>query len=105
MPSVNAIIQDSVSAIGVQVAYYYGLAGLASAWTFRALYRESVLRWIGIAVFPFLSAVFLIGMGLYAITTFNLLTKLVGIGGLAVGILFFRPRRYLAPSPATAATE
>ncbi len=51
------------------------------------------------------SAVFVIGVGLYAITTFNLVTQLVGIGGLAVGILFFRPRRYLTPSPATAATE
>lgn len=54
MRSVNVIIQDSVSAIGVQVAYYYGLAGLAAAWTFRAAYRESVARWIGIAVFPLL---------------------------------------------------
>ena len=42
------------------------------------------------------SAVFVIGVGLYAITTFNLVTQLVGIGGLAVGILFFRPRRYAA---------
>lgn len=102
MPSVNDIIQDSVSAIGVQVAYYYGLAGLASAWTFRALYRESAIRWVGVALFPFLSAVFLIAMGLYAITTFNLLTKLVGVGGLLTGILFFRPSRHLAAATASA---
>lgn len=107
MPSVNDIIQDSVSAIGVQVAYYYGLAGLVSAWTFRDLYKESVGRWIGMALFPGLSAAFLIGMGLYAIGTFNLITKAVGIGGLAAGILFYRPNRYRtpAPAPATALAE
>jgi amino acid transporter len=88
-----------VSAIGVQVAYYYGLAGLAAAWTFRAVYKESVARWIGIAVFPLLSALFLIGLGLYAITTFSLITKIVGIGGLLLGALFFRPSRYVAPAP------
>jgi amino acid transporter len=105
MPSVNDIIQDSVNAIGVQVAYYYGLAGLAAAWTFRSLYKESVLRWLGVAVFPFLSAVFLIGMGLYAITTFNPLTKAVGVGGLAIGIVFFRPRRRATPASAVPAAE
>lgn len=93
MPSVSDIIQDSVSAIGVQVAYYYGLAGFAAAWTFRSAYKQSLLRWVGIAVFPFLSAAFLIGMALYAVTTFNLVTNVVGIGGLAIGILLFRPRR------------
>lgn len=105
MPSVNDIIQDSVSAIGVQVAYYYGLAGLACGWTFRGLYRQSVLRWFGIALFPSVSAIFLIGMGIYAITTFNVVTKVVGIGGLAIGVLFFRPGRYLTPAPAAAPAE
>lgn len=105
MPTVNDIIQDSVNAISIQVAYYYGLAGLAAAWTFRTLYRQSVLRWLGIAVFPFLSAIFLIGMGLYAITTFNSVTQAVGIGGLALGILFFRPRGQITPPSAVPAAD
>ena len=40
MPSVSTIISSSVSAVGVQVAYYYGLAGLVAAWVFRTSYRE-----------------------------------------------------------------
>src|SRR5213076_3295721 len=35
MPTVHQIILDSVNAVGVLVAYYYGLAGLAAGWVFR----------------------------------------------------------------------
>lgn len=106
MPTINTIISDSVNAIGIQVAYYYGLAGLVAAWVMRDVYKESKLRWVGLCLFPAASAIFLFAMALYAITTFNLITNLVGIGGLAVGIVFFRPRRTAVPSePASAAAE
>jgi amino acid transporter len=106
MPSVNAIITDSVNAIAIQVAYYYGLAGLVAAWMLRDLYRESVARWIGFCLFPALSAIFLFVMAIYAITTFNKVTNIVGIGGLVVGIIFFRPGRTVVPAaPMTAAAE
>jgi amino acid transporter len=92
MPTVHQVILDSVNAVGVLVAYYYGLAGLAAGWAFRAVWRESVLRWLGIAVFPALSGLSLIVLGIYAVTTFDRVTNIVGIGGLVVGIVFFRPR-------------
>lgn len=94
MPTVSSIIAASVSAVGVQVAYYYGLAGLVAAWEFRKLYKHSIRQWLWLCLFPGLSGIALIGLGLYAITTFNLITKIVGIGGLLAGIIFFRPRRY-----------
>lgn len=106
MPTINTIITDSVSAIGIQVAYYYGLAGLVAAWVMRDLYRESVPKWIGLCLFPAASAIFLFAMALYAITTFNLITNIVGIGGLVIGIVFFRPGRTVVPTaPATEAAE
>jgi amino acid transporter len=37
----NAVIQDSVSALGVWIAFYYGLTGLSCAWYFRSTLRES----------------------------------------------------------------
>jgi amino acid transporter len=37
----NAVIQDSVSALGVWIAFYYGLTGLTCAWYFRSTLRES----------------------------------------------------------------
>jgi amino acid transporter len=92
LPSVGAIITDSVSAVAIQVCYYYGLAGLVCAWVYRTTYKESPGGWVLYALYPFLSAVVLIVLGIYAITTFNTLTKIVGIGGLLIGVVFFRPK-------------
>jgi amino acid transporter len=94
MSSISAILADSVSAIAVQVCYYYGLAGLVCAWVYRDSYKTSLGEFIQYAIFPALSAIALITLGLYAISTFNLTTKIVGIGGLAIGILFYRPSGY-----------
>lgn len=105
MPSINAIITDSVNAIAIQVAYYYGLAGLVAAWVMRDAYRVSVLRWVGLCLFPGASALFLFAMAIYAMTTYNMVTNIVGIGGLIAGIVFFRPTRAglpRAPGPAVA---
>jgi len=94
MPSIASILTDSVSAIAVQVCYYYGLAGLVCAWVYRDSLKHSVATFIGYVVFPGLSAITLIVLGLYAISTFNMTTKIVGIGGLLIGIVFFRPNGY-----------
>jgi amino acid transporter len=102
LPSIAAILTDSVSAIAVQVCYYYGLAGLVCAWVYRDSFRESVGTFIVYVVFPALSAIALISLGLYAISTFNMTTKIVGIGGLLIGIVFFRPQGYGKPSLAPA---
>jgi len=37
----NAVIEDSVSALGVWIAFYYGLTGLSCAWYYRSTLRES----------------------------------------------------------------
>jgi amino acid transporter len=95
MPTVNLIIADSVRAVGVLVAYYYGLAGLVAAYAFR---KETPLRWLWYCAFPALSGILLIVLALYATTTFDPVTNVVGIGGLAAGILFFRPRRFVVGS-------
>lgn len=100
MPTVHTIIVDSVNAVGVLVAYYYGLAGLVAAYVFRGVWRESFARWLALSLLPALSGVVLIVLGVYAVTTFDLVTNIVGIGGLAAGILFFRPRRFVLAAPA-----
>ncbi|OYV35836.1 MAG: hypothetical protein B7Z80_17235 [Rhodospirillales bacterium 20-64-7] len=102
MPSVATILGDSVSATAIQVCYYYGLAGLVCAWSYRDSYRSSMATFFGYVVYPGLSAITLISLGLYAISTFNMITKIVGIGGLAIGILFFRAGGYgkIAMAPA-----
>ncbi len=95
MPSVSAILSDAVAASGLQVAYYFGMAGLVCFWVHRKAYRTSWGQYLLYGVYPGLSAVGLIATGLYAITTFNRTTAAVGIGTLLAGVLFFRPRRYV----------
>ena len=103
MPTVNQIITDCVNAVGVLVAYYYGLAGFVALWVFRNAWRQSFLRWIGLALFPAFSAVVLIVLGFYAIATFDKVTDVVAIGGLIAGIVFFRPRRFVVKPAAVPA--
>jgi amino acid transporter len=100
MPTVSLIIADSVRAVGVLVAYYYGLAGLVAAWAFRDARRESFGRWLWLSLYPALSGLSLILLGVYAMTTFDMVTNIVGIGGLVMGIFFYRPRRFRAWKPA-----
>ena len=94
LPSIATILADSVSAIAVQVSYYYGLAGLVCAWSYRHSFRESPATFLHYAVVPAASAAALIALGLYAISTFNVMTKIVGIGGLAAGLVFYRHGGY-----------
>jgi amino acid transporter len=102
MPTIATILADSVAAIAVQVCYYYGLAGLVCAFAYRDSYATSMATFIGYVVFPALSAIALFGLGIYALTTYNLTTQIVGIGGLLIGIVFYRPGGYgklnLAPA-------
>ena len=37
----NSVIEDSVSALGVWIAFYYGLTGFSSVWYYRKSLRES----------------------------------------------------------------
>ena len=88
----------------MQVSYYYGLAGLVCAWLYRSSYRESLGTFLKYGAAPALSAIMLMTLGIYAITTFNMTTRIVGIGGLAAGILFFRPGGYRRIAAAVSAS-
>ncbi len=105
MPSIAAILSDSVNAIAVQVCYYYGLAGLICVWVYRDSFKTMSWDSVQYVLFPGLSGLALIGLGLYAISTFNLTTKIVGIGGLLIGIVFYRPAGYARSTPEAIAGE
>jgi amino acid transporter len=86
-PSINLIIKDSVNAIGFQVAFYYGLAGFACAWYYRAEAMKGFWPFIMLLLWPAASACFLVFIACYSIPTFDLVTVLIGIGGIAIGIV------------------
>ncbi|HUJ45947.1 MAG TPA: APC family permease [Rhizomicrobium sp.] len=99
MPTVSLIIADSVRAVGLLVAYYYGLAGLVSAYVFR---KERNPHWLLLCVYPAASGILLIGLAIYAMTTFDAVTNIAGLGGLVAGLLLFRPRRFEITAPGEA---
>ena len=55
----NSVIEDSVSALGIWIAFYYGLTGFASFWYFRSTLRESTRNlWLR-GILPLLGGVML----------------------------------------------
>ena len=87
-PTVNLIIQDSVHAIGFQVAFYYSLTGFACAWYYRSLWKGLIELLIYI-VWPIFSSLFLIFIAVLSVPTFDVVTNLVGMGGILLGTIPF----------------
>lgn len=98
LPNVKGIMKDSVNAIGFQAAFYYGLASFACAWNCRDAARKSVKTLVTLVLWPVASALFLGFIAIYSIPTFDAVTNVVGIGGVAIGIvpMFLNQRRVAA---------
>lgn len=86
--AVHILMKDSVNAVGFQVAFYYSLTGFACAWFYRSAWKN-ITELLGFVLWPTLSALFLIFIALYSIPTFDWVTNLVGLGGIAIGIVPF----------------
>ena len=72
---------------------YYGPAGFACAWLYRDTWRTHA-RFLFYVVYPLIGAFCLAASGVYAFSTFDTLTRIIGLGGPLLGLLFFRPRGY-----------
>jgi amino acid transporter len=87
MPSVSAILQASILAIGIQICFYMSLAGYACAWHYRKMVQTDFVGSLTHVIWPFLGAAFMTFIGLYSIPTFDTITLTIGIGGLIVGAI------------------
>ncbi|GAB3457196.1 APC family permease [Massilia terrae] len=85
LPTINVILQDSIAAIGFQICFYLGLTGLACAWYYRTMISSRTWSSLTHVIWPALSGLFLFFIALYSIPTFDLITNIVGIGGIAIG--------------------
>lgn len=85
--TVNDILLVSVKAIGFQVAFYYGLTSFACAWRFRKMACQHVRDFILLFCWPILSGLFMTLIFIYSAFTFNLMTTVVGIGGILIGVI------------------
>ena len=87
LPTVNQIMKDSVNAIGFQAAFYYGLASFACAWNTRRAALTSPATLVALVLWPVASALFLAFIAIYSIPTFDVVTNVMGIGGILVGLV------------------
>jgi amino acid transporter len=87
LDGIKTVIDASINAVGFQVAFYYGLTGLACAWYFRAEALTSIGKFVFLLVWPLLGVGFCFGITLYSLPNFNLATNLLGPGSIAIGIV------------------
>lgn len=86
LPTINMILKDSITALGFQICFYLGLTGLACAFYFKKKIK-GIWKSITHIYWPALSGLFLFFIAIYSIPTFDTLTNIVGMGGIAIGII------------------
>jgi len=78
---------DTVDAVGFQIAFYYALAGLACAWHFRKQALTGLGQFIFLLAWPLLGVGFCVFIAVCNVPTYDLTTNVLGIGGIAIGIV------------------
>ena len=101
--SVGTVLSDTISAIGLQIAVYYGLAGVAAVVAFRRHVFESVFNFVFMGVFPLFGGLFMFWIFGESIPNNKLIVNLLGIGLLVVGIIplvaYWRKSPYYRQTP------
>lgn len=85
--NIDALLTASINAIGLEVAFYYGLAALACAWHFRRPAASSVRILVFAVAWPLASALVLFAVAALAALTMDAATLVIGIGGIVVGVV------------------
>ena len=97
--SIATILSDGYNAIGLQICFYYGAAGLAVVVLYRRHLFKNVKNFFFMGLWPLLGAIFMIFIFLKVIPGLNSATKLIGLGAIAVGILPLGYFWFVAKSP------
>jgi amino acid transporter len=85
--SLGTIMTDAIAAIGVQISIYYALAGYSVVVLFRKMIFKSFKNFILMGLWPLIGAVFMTTMFIKVIPTLDSLTKIVGVGTIALGLI------------------
>jgi amino acid transporter len=96
VPSINALMSNLINAIGVQVAFYYALAGVACAWHYRKSIRTGWRTLAFAVIVPLTSALFVACVGIYQLPHLGWGVSFLSIGSIAIGVapLVYYRRRY-----------
>jgi amino acid transporter len=85
--TVADVLEAAISALGLQIAFYYGLAALAVVLAYRRVLFRSVSNLVFIGLWPLLGAVFMFWVFVESLPELDTTTKIVGIGALALGLI------------------
>jgi amino acid transporter len=110
--SVSATLYQSVNAIGIQIAIYYGLSGIACAWYYRRTYAgDPSALWLR-GIWPATAGVFLWIVAIVQVVQAGLAGSSVTLGLLAFGLVpllyyrnKYRSEYYSLPREVCAAAE
>jgi amino acid transporter len=87
LDGIKTVIGDSINAVGFQVAFYYGLTGLACAWYFRGEALTGIGKFVFLCFWPLIGVGFCFAIAVYSVPSFDLTTNILGAGSIAVGII------------------
>lgn len=87
--SVSKLLGDAVSAIGLEIAIYYGLAGIAVAVAYRKLLLRSVANFVFIGLWPLAGGIFMLWIFGESIHSLGGTADAVGLGAIGLGIIPF----------------
>jgi amino acid transporter len=102
--SVADVLSAAISALGLQIAFYYGLAALAVVFAYRKVLFRSVSNLVFIGLWPLFGAVFMFWVFVESLPELDGTTKAVGLGALALGLIpmgwyWFRGVEYYRSTP------
>ncbi|MFJ8586396.1 APC family permease [Streptomyces sp. NPDC093595] len=85
--SVGDILRAAVHAMGLQIAFYYGLAGIAAVVAYRGVLLGSVREFLLGGVWPVLGAAFMFWIFFESLGELSGTSVAVGLGGLGAGLV------------------
>ncbi|MFE4582251.1 APC family permease [Streptomyces chartreusis] len=85
--TVGDILSDAISAIGLQIAVYYGLAGLAAVVAYRKMLLRSVGDFVLGGLWPLFGALFMFWIFVESLGELSGSAVAIGLGGIAIGLV------------------
>ncbi|TXS56071.1 APC family permease [Streptomyces sp. t39] len=101
--TVGEVLSAAVAAIGLQIAFYYGLAGIAAVVAYRRTLLGSVREFVLGGVWPLTGALFMLWIFFESLGALSGASIAIGVGGLAAGlvpmVVHRRGSSYYRPAP------
>ncbi|MEU0087663.1 APC family permease [Streptomyces sp. NPDC006274] len=85
--SAGDVVAAAVSALGLQIAFYYGLAGIAAVVAYRRMLLTSVRDFVLGGAWPLAGALFMLWIFFESLGELGGASIAIGLGGLAAGLV------------------